>query len=59
MIKILLLIFAILAVSVLGFRVSHKMENKLENNRLQTLQERLEQGGECDWDDIAQAWICT
>ena len=54
MIKILLLIFAILAVSVLGFRVQHK----LEDNRLeQPDASRLEQGSSCYYVP-GFGWVC-
>ena len=54
MIKILLLILAILAVSTLGFKV----RNKLEDNRLeQTEGSRLETQG-CYWDPFRMILVC-
>ena len=56
MIKILLLIFAILALSAQGFRV----RNKLEDHRLEVADgNRLELGQNCWWDPVIEELVCV
>ena len=56
MIRVILFILAILAVSTLGFRVKNKLEdNHLQDHNVDRLQHEFQ---DCGWDYATSTWHC-